>query len=743
MIKAKKEKIKTKKEPKAKKPAAIKKAQTVKTLPKPKTSAKPVIKKAVVLKHKKADLKKEEVIPVTTVEQKVKAAKTPVVKEHIPKPEIKKEAPEQRKVPLPGQQQAPLPSSKPEIKGPVKTSAVKPAAAVKTVKQEPVYHKEQAPEKPEVKTVQPERKLKELELKLPITVKDLSVKLQEKPSVLIKMLMEMKILAGMNQPLGQDIVSKIAEKYGFAIVMAPDEEAQILKVHQDKDAPGALKPRPPIVTFMGHVDHGKTSLLDAIRKTKVVESEHGGITQHIGAYRVILPGGEITFLDTPGHEAFTAMRARGASITDIVVLVVAADEGIMPQTKEAIDHAKAAGVSIIVALNKIDRQQANVDKVKKELAELNLTPEDWGGKTITVPVSAKTGQGIDNLLEMILLESQMLELKGNPDRPANGIVIESKLTKGKGIVVTLLVKSGVLHLNENLIVGNFYGRIRAMFDDRGRSVTKAGMSNPVEVLGISGIPQAGEQFFVVKDEKEARSLSNIRQDKEKEEQLAPIKRISLEDLHDQIQQGKIKDLKLIIKADVQGSIEAIKDMLNKLNVSEIKLDIIHEGVGSINSSDIILAVASNALVLGFNVPVEDKAAELVAKEGVDVRTYNIIYELGNDIKAAVEGMLEPKLKKVFLGKAQVKKVFKLSRESGLIAGCQVIKGTITRSASVSLLRNGSEVIETKISSLKRFKDDVREVAEGYECGISLANFNEIMEGDVIEAFELEKIARKL
>jgi translation initiation factor IF-2 len=493
---------------------------------------------------------------------------------------------------------------------------------------------------------------------------------------------------------------------------------------------------------MGHVDHGKTSLLDAIRKTKIVDSEHGGITQHIGAYRVLLPHGEVTFLDTPGHEAFTAMRARGASVTDLVVLVVAADDGIMPQTEEAIDHARAAGVPIIVAINKIDKAGADIDGVKKQLTKYGLNPEDWGGKTICVGVSAKTGQGIDELLEMMLLEGQMLELKANPNRFARGVVIEAKMAKGRGPVATLLVQNGTLHLNENIIAGNFYGKTRAMFNDRGISVTSASPGVPVEVLGMSGIPCAGDQFFVIADEKQAKQLAEGRQEKEKQQQIKEAKKISLEDLHAQIQEGKIKELKIIIKADVQGSLEAIKDTLLKLNVSEIKLDIIHSGVGNINSSDVILAVASNALILGFNVAIEDLAKEGADRDGVEIKTYNIIYELANEIKAAVEGMLEPKIKKVSLGKAEVRKIFKLSK-AGTVAGCFVVKGRINRNSFVNVVRNGQVVFEGKLANLKRFKDDVRDVQEGFECGLSLSGFDTVVEGDVIEAFEIEKIARKL
>jgi len=626
------------------------------------------------------------------------------------------------------------------VKKHIETIPVKPVEIPKPIIKEEIKEA-RAEEKIEVKVAAPVL-LKELELELPITVKDLAVRLQEKPSVIIKTLMNMGIMVGINQVLEEAVVIKLCEKYGCKIKKALGEEELALRIHKEIDKPQNLKPKSPVVTLMGHVDHGKTSLLDAIRKTKVVETEHGGITQHIGAYRVVLPHGEITFLDTPGHEAFTAMRARGASITNIVILVVACDDGVMPQTQEAIDHAAAAGVPIIVAINKIDKAGANIDRVKKQLSELDLKSEDWGGKTITVPVSAKTGQGIDDLLEMILLEAQMLELKSNPGRLARGVVIEAKMAKGRGSVVTLLIQNGTLHLNENIIVGKYYGKIRAMFNDRAQSVVSAGPSFPVEVLGISGIPEAGEQFFVIENEKQAKELAQVRLEKERQQQIKSVKRISLEDLHSQIEEGKLKELKLIIKADVQGSLEAIKETLNKLNVSEIKLDIIHTGVGSINSSDVILAVASNALILGFNVTCDERAKELVAKEGIDVRTYNIIYELANDIKAAVEGMLEPKIKKIFLGRAEVKKVFKLSRP-GTVAGCFVTKGKINRTSLINLIRNGAVVFEGKLSSLKRFKDDVRDVAEGFECGMSLAGFQDIQEGDIIEAYEIEKIARKL
>ena len=703
VVKAKKAKkpVKQEAKPKVKKPAAKKPAKTVsKPVKKPAEKIKPVVKKKPAeVKHPHPAL---PAIPVAAVQPHPKPAAHP----HPPKPEHKPEAKLVPKVEV-------KPVHKVEVKPPVPPIPAAPAV-----------------------------ELREIELELPITVKDLAIRLQEKPSIIIKNLMNAGIMAGINQSLDEAIVAKICEKYRCKIRKALDQEETALIAHHAKDEAKELKTRSPIVTFMGHVDHGKTSLLDAIRKTKVAESEHGGITQHIGAYRVILTHGEITFLDTPGHEAFTAMRSRGASITDIVVLVVAADDGIMPQTQEAIDHARAAGVSIIVAVNKVDKAGADVDMVKKQLAKLDLNPEDWGGKTIIVPVSAKTGQGIDDLLEMILLEAQMLELKANPNRLARGIVIEAQMSKGRGPVATLLVQNGTLHLNSNIIVGNFYGKIRAMFNDHGLAVTSVAPSVPVEVLGISGVPAAGEQFFAIADEKQAKELAAGRLEKEKQQQIKTVKHITLEDLHNQIVEGKIKDLKLIIKADVQGSLEAIKETLNKLNVSEIKLEMIHTGVGNINNSDVILAVASNALILGFNVEMDELARELVAKEGVDVKTYNIIYELANDIKAAIEGMLEPKLKKNLLGRAEVRKVFKLSR-SGTIAGCFVTKGKFNRNCVVDLVRNGQVVFEGKLSSLKRFKDDVREVGEGFECGMSFAGFDAYQEGDVIEGYEIEKIARKL
>ncbi len=722
MPKTKKEKIKIKKVVKTK----IKLEPKVK-----KVAAKQAILKSKVVKVK-TTVKKLKAKPVVTLKSDLKPALKPELNKSKlePKFESKLEIKTALKSVLKAELKVEI---KPEVKSVLKPEikpGIKSGALVLEAKVEPAV---------EPKSVLP---TKEIELELPITVKNLAIKLQEKSSILIKQLMAWKVMAGINQVLEEEIVSKICLKYGCVIKKSLNAEEIALEQYQASDAAGELKKRSPIVTFMGHVDHGKTSLLDAIRKTKIADKEHGGITQHIGAYRVSLPAGEITFLDTPGHEAFTAMRARGARITDIVVLVVAADDGIMPQTQEAINHARAAGVAIIVAINKIDKGQANIDTVKKQLAQVDLAPEDWGGKTITVLVSAKTGEGIDQLLEMILLQAEIMELKANPNRLAYGVVVEASMAKGRGPVATLLVQNGTLHLNQNIVVGNFYGKIRAMLNDRAQAVISVGPATPVEVLGISGVPQVGEQFFVIADEKEAKSLVQGRVEKEKQQQIKTVKRVSLEDLHAQIAEGKIKELKLIIKSDVQGSLEAIKDTLEKLNVSEIKVSVIHSGVGNINASDVILALASDALLLGFNVGADEPAKDLISKEGVEFKVYNIIYELANDIKAAVEGMLEPKLKKVFLGRAEVRKMFKLSH-SGIIAGCFVTKGKINRQCMVTLVRNGQVTFEGKLGSLKRFKDDVREVGEGFECGIAISGFNQLAEGDIIEAYDIEKIARKL
>jgi len=584
--------------------------------------------------------------------------------------------------------------------------------------------------------------LREIEIDFPINIRELSVKLQEKPNVIIAKLIKMGVMITLNQPLNEEALKKIATPLGFSFRKVLTEEEKLVQEHEVKQDKASLSSRPPVVTFMGHVDHGKTSLLDMIRKTKVAEKEHGGITQHIGAYEVKINKGSITFLDTPGHEAFTAMRARGANITDLVVLVVAADEGIMPQTIEAIDHAKAAGVPIVIALNKIDRPQADIDKAKKQLSKYDLAPEDWGGKTVTVGVSAKTGEGIDKLLEMILLEAELLELKANYNRMASGVVVEAKLTKDKGPIVTLIVQNGTLKKSDIIIAGAYHGKIKALLNDREEPIEQVAPGSPAEVLGLSGVPEAGEQFLVIDDEKKAKEICLKREELKKQKETQPVQRISLEDLYSQVKEGKVKELRIILKTDVQGSLGALEDSLAKLSTKEVKLVTIHSNIGSINNSDVILAAASNAVVIGFHVDIEPQAKEIADKEGVDIRTYRIIYDAINDIKAALEGLLEPKIKKNFLGRIEIREVFKLTK-AGAVAGCFVQKGKVMRNSFVELLRNGQVVYEGNLSSLKRFKDDVREVAEGFECGLTLSNFNDYQKGDVVQVYEIEKIARKL
>ena len=573
-----------------------------------------------------------------------------------------------------------------------------------------------------------------------ITVKELAEKLKKPTAEVIKTLIFTGVMAGINQEIDFETAEKVCDKYEVLIAKKEETaELDVLEMEEDKEE--NLQKRPPIVTVMGHVDHGKTSLLDAIRKAKVTATEAGGITQHIGAYTVNVNGEEITFLDTPGHEAFTAMRARGAQITDVVILVVAADDGIMPQTKEAISHCKAADVPMVVAINKIDRPGANIDKVKQELTEYGLVAEDWGGDTICVPVSAKQGEGISTLLEMVLLTAEMLELKANPDRKAKGTVIEAKLDKGRGAVASLLVQNGTLHVGDSILVGSTYGRIRAMFDDTGKKIKSAGPSIPVEILGLSEVPAAGDRFNQVKDEKTARNMAEIRKQKEKNESLNARHRVSLEDLYSQIKEGTVKELDIIVKADVQGSVEAIRQSLEKLSTDDVKVRVIHGGVGAITETDITLATASNAIVIGFNVRPDTNAVNAAEKEGVDVKTYRIIYDAIEDVKSAMIGMLEPEYKEVVLGKAEVRETYKIS-SVGTIAGAYVLDGKITRNSDVRIIRDGIVIFESTLASLKRFKDDAKEVRSGYECGLSVEKFNDIKEGDIIEAYTMEAIERK-
>ena len=540
-----------------------------------------------------------------------------------------------------------------------------------------------------------------------------------------------------NDTIDFDTAALVAEEFGalYTKEVVVTIEERLIDVSEDSEED--LEPRDPVVVVMGHVDHGKTSLLDAIRNTHVTAGEAGGITQHIGAYRVDIGGRQITFLDTPGHAAFTSMRARGANVTDIAILVIAADDGIMPQTIEAINHAKAAGVAIVVAINKCDKPDANPERVKQELTEYGLVPEEWGGDVICVPVSAVTHEGIDTLLEMVILTADMRELKANPSRRASGSVIEAQLDKGRGPVATVLVQNGTLHTGDIIIAGTAVGRVRVMTDDRGRRLKDAGPSTPVEIMGLAEVPQAGDLFYAVEDEKMARELAEQRKNEERAAQANRVQKVSLDDLFSQIQQGDVKELNLIVKADVMGSAEAVQSSLEKLSNDEVRVKVIHSGVGAISGSDLMLAEASNAIVIGFNVRPDAAIREDAAQRGVDIRTYRIIYECIEEMEAAMKGMLAPKFREVVLGQAEVRQTFKVSGV-GTIAGCYVKSGKIARSSLVRLLRDSVVIAETKIDSLRRFKDDVREVAEGFECGIGLERFNDIKEGDIIEAFVMEE-----
>ncbi|MEZ2715184.1 translation initiation factor IF-2 [Niallia circulans] len=574
-----------------------------------------------------------------------------------------------------------------------------------------------------------------------LTVAELAKKLHREPSEIIKKLFLLGVMATINQELDKDAIELICTDYGVEV----EEEIQIdttdLEVYFADEEGVELVERPSVVTIMGHVDHGKTTLLDSIRNTKVTAGEAGGITQHIGAYQIEENGKKITFLDTPGHAAFTTMRARGAKITDITILVVAADDGVMPQTIEAINHAKAAEVPIIVAVNKMDKPTANPDRVMQELTEHGLVPEAWGGDTIFVPLSALTGEGIDSLLEMILLVGEVEEYKANPDRNAVGTVIEAQLDKGKGSVATLLVQNGTLHIGDPIVVGNTFGRVRAMVNDLGRRVKTAGPSTPVEITGLNDVPQAGDRFVVFKDEKTARQIGEARSTQAIQAQRSEKTRISLDNLFEHMKQGEMKDINIVLKADVQGSAEALAAALYKIEVEGVNVKIIHTGVGAINESDITLAAASNAIVIGFNVRPDVNAKRAADAEEVDVRLHRIIYKVIEEIEAAMKGMLDPEFQEKIIGQAEIRQTFKVSK-IGTIAGSYVTDGKITRDSGIRLIRDGVVIFEGEIDALKRFKDDAKEVAQGYECGITIKNFNDVKEGDIIEAYVMEEIERK-
>jgi len=633
----------------------------------------------------------------------------------------------------PSRPAAPAPPARPVVPA----APVKPAAAATPP---PKVEVKPAAPRPEPTPPEPPVEIKRELIKVPesVTVGELAAAMRRKSGEVIKALLELGVMATVNEVLDPTAAKLAADKFHFDVEVR-SLEGDILE-EEDVD-PSQLSLRPPVVTVMGHVDHGKTSLLDTIRTTKVAEREAGGITQHIGAYQVDTSHGKVTFLDTPGHEAFTAMRARGAQATDIVILVVAADDGVMPQTVEAVNHAKAANVPILVAVNKIDKPGAEPDRVKRELSNLGLVPEDWGGQTIFVPTSAKRGDGIPQLLEMTALQAEVLELKANPNRAARGIIVEGRLDRGRGPVATALIQSGTLKEGDAVVVGSHSGRVRAMFSDRGKKVPSAGPSDPVEILGLSGVPQAGDTLLVVADERKARQIATVRSDRDRLKGKGAT-RVTLEDLHKQIVTGEVKELRLVLKADVQGSVEALTESLERLSTDEVRLKVIHGSVGAVNESDVMLASASNAIVLGFNVKAEPKAATQAQSDGVDLRNYSVIYDVLNDVKAALSGLLAPEIRETVHGRAQVKQLFPISKV-GTIFGCMVVEGKIVRTARVRIKRGDTLLGENVLSSLKRFKDDVREVLQGLECGIGVEGIKGVQPGDIIEAFTTEEVARSL
>ncbi|MCB4792391.1 MAG: translation initiation factor IF-2 [Elusimicrobia bacterium] len=720
----------------------------------PKEKDKPVSKKATPVK--KAEPRKV----------KEKKAAAPELKEKSPAPAgAKEKKPRTKKVPAEpkAEKKAKIPKKEPAEKK-IKPKAIKPAKEEKVKAAEKIVEKHKEAKEPEVKEKKHEVHIKppsaepviEQKAEVPqavpkkeekkhgrdirinelTTIREIAEKLGQTTGDVIKKLLSMGTLATINQRIDLEVAELLASEYGFDIKFASIFEGE--KIAEEEDDVENLKPRPAVVTIMGHVNHGKTSLLDAIRETDVASKEAGGITQHIGAYKVKTAKGEVTFLDTPGHEAFTAMRSRGAQVTDIVVLVVAADDGVMPQTVEALDHARAAAVPIIVAINKIDVPGANPSQVKQELTKYNLLSEDWGGDTIMVEVSAKNNIKIDALLEMILLKAEMMELKANPDTLARGAVVEARLDHKRGPVITVLIQKGTLHVGDNFIVGTTYGKVRAMTDDHGKKLDEAKPVTPVEILGVNSLPHAGDRFIAMDDERKAREIAQTRFSRAREERMKPRHHLSLED----ISSGKVKELRLVLKADVQGSLGALRDSLDKLSTPEIKLTIIHGGIGTINESDVTLAAASDAIIMGFSIKPDTAVERMAEREGVSIRIYRIIYEVIADVRAAMEGMLEPQLKEISLGKAQVRQVFKISKV-GTIAGCSVLEGKIQRGCKVRILRDNVIIYDGNIITLRRFKDDVKEVDKGFECGIGLERYSDFKNGDILDLYTFEKIARKL
>jgi translation initiation factor IF-2 len=732
-----------------KKEKAKEKKETIKKAPKAPVEKKTAPKKTAVKTSGTKEVKENPPVAKSPAKTKVSAevkihenpfvAEKPAVEAKAPvvavTPKVVVSAPVRKEEPP----VAPVAEKKLEPK-PVERKAPEPPKA----KPVPVVEapKVAVPEPPKV-VVPPPPVKPVVAIRFPITVGDLAQKMNRRIPEVIKALMGIGIFANVNQLLNEEIVFAAGEALGIEIKKMADEAKAIIESGGVED-PAKLKPRPPVVTMMGHVDHGKTSLLDAIRSTNVAAKEKGFITQHIGAYGVDIPGkGHVTFLDTPGHEAFTAMRARGANVTDVVVLVIAADDGVMPQTIEAIDHAREAGCPIVVAMNKIDLPNANPAKVLGELQKIGLVPEEWGGKTIVVKVSAKTGKGIDDLLGMLLLEAEILELKANPDRLAVGVVIESHISKGSGPVASVIVQKGTLRLGDIVVAGQYTGRIRAMKNDHAKTVREAGPAFAVELSGLNGVPEAGETVYAVADEKIARTITEQKILELRERQMRGTqKHMSLESLYSKLSEGNFKELKIILKADMQGSIEALTQSLDKISSEKCRLHVIHGIVGGINESDVMLAAASDAIIIGFHVKADPKAQLLAENEGVDIHYYSIIYDAVEKIRKAMEGILEPDLKEVVEGKTKVRQIFKSSRV-GNIGGAIVMKGRITRQHRVRLVRNNVVIFEGKLSSLKRFKDDVKEVAEGYECGVALEGFNDLREGDMLESYRIDKFAAKL
>ena len=692
---------------------------------------------------------KPKLQPAATLESPEPARLSPPAPKARPRPRVAPSAQSSGRTTV--LDQPPPAPPKPAAKPPPAPAIVKPEASIAQVAPPPAALPERAepvvesPPQPSVQTepVQPEAPPAPppvVRISEAITVKELGEKLQMSPSEIIKRLIKLGIMTTINQPLDVDLVKTVAGKLGFAVEVAPLEEAATEA--KELEDPSLLQPRPPVVTIMGHVDHGKTSLLDAIRLTNVIASEAGGITQHIGAYQVDLPHGKVTFLDTPGHEAFTAMRARGAQATDVVVLVVAADDGVMPQTIEAINHAKDAKVPILVAINKIDKPGGDPNRVRQQLADHGLVPEEWGGQTIYVEVSAKKKIGIDRLLEMLLLLAEIQELKANPHRPAKGVIVEAELDRGRGPVATVLVQQGSLKVGDVVVAGLHSGRVRAMISDKGKKVQEASPATPVEVLGLSGIPLAGDSFVVVADERKGRQIALGRQQKHREEMIVSKHRVTLEDLHRRIQEGEVKELRLIIKADVQGSLGPLRESLERIGTEAVRLKVIHGSVGAITETDVMLASASNGVIVGFNVRPEPKAQRLAEQEKVELRLYTVIYDAINEIRAAMEGLLEPKYVERAVGRVEVRQLFQVPKV-GMIAGSFVQEGKVIRDSPVRVVRDGKVVHEGRIGSLRRFKEDVREVQSDFECGIGLVNFNDVKVGDILEVFQLESVAQKL